>query len=269
MPAGAALDRSGARAGVAVEGRGQLKLGDVQDIPLREALQRSAAAGITRASRPHSHADVHVRRASSSPWGAAAYQIEQAGTAWSERLAALMEPLLAHPQATDLALVGWAHGWAHGWDALASAAPALPHGYHGLLNRRRDSWSQYVPDAHGVQLLSAAHLDKAEDLSDWKVSRLAPGRFLVQARDLGASYAQRGAEPEVVAGARGDFGSMILTPTSRTRRRSSHPQHRCPPLPGEVAAALARSPATLAEGGVAGSCVKACARLHGRRWLRG
>lgn len=45
-------------------------------------------------------------------------------------------------------------------------------------------WTSYVPDAHPIQVLGEQHLSRANDLSGWNVENLAPGRYLVQAKDL-------------------------------------------------------------------------------------
>ena len=68
-----------------------------------------------------------------------------------------------------------------------------------------------VLDAYGIQLLTDAHLAHAHDLSGWHVETVAPGRHVVRARDLAASYAGNQPDPAVLERARADFGDMILT----------------------------------------------------------
>lgn len=86
--------------------------------------------------------------------------------------------------------------------------------------RRPWLWNARVPDAHGIQLLTGAHLERAQDLSNWHVTRVEQDRWLVQARDLTPWYdgaddmsMQRGEfpDPHLLADARADFGDMILT----------------------------------------------------------
>jgi len=89
-----------------------------------------------------------------------------------------------------------------------------PHGRH--LDDQR------VPDPCVEQVLTHAHLDAANDLSDWRVEEVAAGRFLVShphpsqwllppARDgLGTRV-----DPETLAKAREDFGGMVLAATDR------------------------------------------------------
>jgi hypothetical protein len=85
-----------------------------------------------------------------------------------------------------------------------------PHGRH--LDDRR------VPDACVEQVLTQAHLDAANDLSDWRVEEVAAGRFLVAHPRpsrwfLSAPPGESGTrvDPEILAKAREDFGPMVLT----------------------------------------------------------
>lgn len=89
--------------------------------------------------------------------------------------------------------------------------------------RVRHLWSRFVPDANGIQILTDSHLDKARDLSaNWDVTELSPGRWLVQAKDLGPWYDDIDDESarmeadyvdvDVLRQARHDFGDMIITP---------------------------------------------------------
>ncbi len=91
------------------------------------------------------------------------------------------------------------------------------------LPRFRDSWSDRVPDASPIQVLTDAHLEKAHDLSRWVVRPLTEGRSLVSSTDLAAWFAVPPNTPVVAhwssAGllhaAREDFGAMILTRDGR------------------------------------------------------
>ena len=82
----------------------------------------------------------------------------------------------------------------------------------GQWRNNRQLWHAYVPDAHGIQLLTAEHVDKLDNLDTWNVSQVAPDRYLVEARDLEAWYAADEPAPEVLAAARRDFRDAILTP---------------------------------------------------------
>lgn len=53
--------------------------------------------------------------------------------------------------------------------------------YHIRYNKHLNA--QYIPDAHGLPLLTDAHLGHANDLSDWIIEPLGEGKHLVQAKD--------------------------------------------------------------------------------------
>ncbi|MGI4896531.1 MAG: hypothetical protein ACRYF3_15605 [Janthinobacterium lividum] len=189
------------------EGRLQVKLGAVEQVPLNAAVARSARGVLTRVALPLGR----VRRASFWPWGQALFQVEEPGSSWQETLAAATEPLRLLPSQVDLAFIGWSYGWGRSWMDLGSKVPALPYVAEAEVRNHRELWESFVPDVHGVQLLTAAHLAKAADLSAWEVEQVAAERYLVRARDLAPWYAQREADLDVVDQARRDFGAMILT----------------------------------------------------------
>ncbi len=98
----------------------------------------------------------------------------------------------------------------------------------------RHLWPEYVAYPNGIQILTDAHLDKARDLStNWTVTSAAPGRWLVQAKDLvpwfdkidekAALWQRPYLDPDLLTQARHDFGDMILTPdivaANRVRQR--------------------------------------------------
>jgi hypothetical protein len=89
-----------------------------------------------------------------------------------------------------------------GGETVSAGSPLL--GLRHLLARR-------VTDAHGVQVLSDAHLAHAADLTAWDVRPLTPGRHLVRAAELAPWYATDQPGPDVVAHARADFGDLILS----------------------------------------------------------
>ena len=65
-------------------------------------------------------------------------------------------------------------------------------------------------DAFGVQILTASHLERAHDLSEWTVTEIAADRYLVQTPDLATWYADIAPPPDLYEKARADFGDMIL-----------------------------------------------------------
>ncbi len=150
--------------------------------------------------------------ASLSPLGRACYGVMDDTVSWSDRLAQVVRAMLAFPKDTDLAFVQYNNLLTLSWSALSTGRPALPYvrEYHVRYNRHLNA--QYIPDAHGIQLLTDAHLAHANDLSDWIIEPLDGGRHLVQAKDLEPWYAQIDPDPQTLAQARADFGGMIITP---------------------------------------------------------
>ena len=71
--------------------------------------------------------------------------------------------------------------------------------------------NRLVPDVNGIQLVTDAHLARANDLSDWVITSLGDGRHLLAARDLEPWYVDPDTPTDVVTAARHDFGDMLLT----------------------------------------------------------
>ena len=91
----------------------------------------------------------------------------------------------------------------------------------------RPLFDRFVPDAAGVMVLTAAHLERVHDVSLWAVTVLPNGRYLLRARDLDAwfhgtgtsSYHGRygesyGPQPDqaTLTAARVALGDALLTP---------------------------------------------------------
>ncbi|WP_426297748.1 hypothetical protein [Arthrobacter sp. R-11] len=147
-----------------------------------------------------------------STQGRVCYSIMDDTMLWQDRLARLAEPLLAFPVDTDLAFVQHSKADTTTWDDLSNGRPALPYVRESQIRYNRHLSAQYIPDAHGVQLLTDAHLAHANDLSEWIIEPLGGGRHLVQAKDMEPWYAQIDPDPQTLAQARADFGGMLLTP---------------------------------------------------------
>lgn len=99
---------------------------------------------------------------------------------------------------------GLSAGWSH-----APHLPATGLQSSGYLQRRAIR-PHRVFDAHGLQILTAHHLERATSLTDWRTTQIGD-RYLVEARDLDAWYAEDDHDAEVLARARDDFGDMIIT----------------------------------------------------------
>lgn len=150
--------------------------------------------------------------ASLSPLGRTCYGVMDDTATWQDRLAEVTRVMVALPGDTDLAFVQYSHFHTTTWSDLSTGRPPLPYvdEYHIRYNRHLNG--QYMPDAHGLQLLTDAHLKHANDLSDWIIEPLGAGKHLVQAKDLEPWYAAIDPDPTTLAKARADFGGMIFTP---------------------------------------------------------
>lgn len=176
--------------------------------PLADGVERHGLAGVTYLrSEPRRTSSVQLHTN-----GGATFSVMDDSVPWHVRLRKVTVPLLKFPGITDLAFVRYSNHYTLDWDNLSYEGHPLPHvcGYHLRYNRHLHS--RYTPDAHGLQVLTAAHLGHARDLSDWIIKPLADGRHLVQAKDLEPWFAQPEVDPDVLARARDDFGDMILTP---------------------------------------------------------
>jgi hypothetical protein len=130
---------------------------------------------------------------------------------WQDRLKQVTAAMVAFPDDTDLAFVRYSVPYTISWTQLQTGSPPLPYveEYHVRYNRHL--FSQYTPDANGLQILTDTHLGHATDLSDWVIEPLGGGRHLVQAKSLEPWYATIDPDPKTLEKARADFGKMILT----------------------------------------------------------
>jgi hypothetical protein len=112
----------------------------------------------------------------------------------------------------DIARVGFVAMTPGGRTSGLSAAvqPPLPTMRAENLRRQPELWDRYVPDAHVLQLLTERHLDLIADLSAWRVSEVAAGRFLVEAADREPWLRDGGPDEATVIRARADFGRSIV-----------------------------------------------------------
>ncbi|WP_109508747.1 hypothetical protein [Nocardioides speluncae] len=182
--------------------------------PLLNAVQSVSSASVTYVDEPHRHAT----RAWVGANSRGVFNVvgdpppnNSAADGWVRRVDALCEVVRAVPEHADLAVLRIAYPLASVWGDLGQFQP-LPDGETGSrLEDRADLFASYVPDAHGVQLLTGRHLERARNLSTWQITDLGRDRYLVEAPDLAPWYAQELPDPAVLAQARADFGDMILT----------------------------------------------------------
>ncbi|NPC96742.1 hypothetical protein [Nocardioides sp. zg-DK7169] len=140
--------------------------------------------------------------------GLGVYSYADDALSWRDRLDDLLPLLREDTESIDLAMVRPGPLWAVDWFSMEANGPPMdvPPAW---FRTHRDRLIDTVPDAHGVQLLTGAHLDRARDLSNWVIDQIAPDRYLVTAPDLEPWFATGVADPAVVAAARADFGDML------------------------------------------------------------
>ncbi|WP_433728018.1 hypothetical protein ACQP2Y_13900 [Actinoplanes sp. CA-051413] len=157
-------------------------------------------------------ASAAVRRADLGAWGQVTCQVGDDNPDWRARVEHVRAPLLEFADRLDVAFIRTGRYEVTSWIDLAGAVPALPHVTEAKVRRYRRLWDRYVPDAHGIQVVTGAHLSRLGPLPGWDVQPLAGGRHLVQARDLEPWFATDEPDPAVVAAARADFADALLTP---------------------------------------------------------
>jgi hypothetical protein len=145
-----------------------------------------------------------------APGGEGVFQVIGDHLRWEHRVEQLRAAVVGVPADTNHAFVRSAHRGALGITEVDTVVP-LPgiREYHVRYNKHLHD--EYVPDAHGIQVLTEAHVRRANDLSRWSVSPLESGRYLVEAPDLDRWYADATPDGQVLAQARKDFGPMLLT----------------------------------------------------------
>lgn len=71
---------------------------------------------------------------------------------------------------------------------------------------------RFVPDVHGIQVITDQHLARLEDTRNWRITPLDGGRHLVEAEDLEPWYAATLPDPAVLDAARAQFAEILLSP---------------------------------------------------------
>jgi len=176
--------------------------------PLADGITRFGMAGVTFLStEPGRMTSMYLY-----VQGQACYEVMDDTVSWRDRLEQVTAAMVAFPEDTDLAFVQYSNAYTTSWSTLQVSRPPLPYVQEHHVRYNRHLISQYTPDAHGLQILTDAHLGHASDLSDWVIKPLGGGRHLVQAKDLEPWYAHIDPDPDTLVKARADFGMMTLTP---------------------------------------------------------
>jgi len=146
-----------------------------------------------------------AREVKFAPNNEGAYQISDPSLEWAERVEIARRVLTWVPRDTAVGFLRYSTrggpSWDHEWPYVKESA----------IRYNRPLLHSFVPDAHGVQLLTSAHLDRAHDMSAWTITELPGDRHLVEAPDLEPWYSTPEPDPVILAAARADFGEMILT----------------------------------------------------------
>jgi hypothetical protein len=130
---------------------------------------------------------------------------------WHERVEILRDVMATPPEHLNQAFIRPGGRTSTDWSSDIDTRLRLPRISGSGINYCAHLFDRYVPDAHGVQVLSDAHLERAHDLSTWTITDLGHGRHLVEATDLGPWYADGIPDAAVLEAARRDFGDMILS----------------------------------------------------------
>ena len=175
-----------------------------------EAIHRYVnAIVICRRSKP-----TRMRKFELWPHGRVSYSDYDPSLPLSEKIALARQPLGFALESTDLAFVTTHYPNANPWSPWNRETRDYSWPYVGEADVRynRPLLASMVPDVNGIQVLTTAHLERANDLSDWTVSHLRGDRYLVEVQDLEAWYAQPLPDAATLEKAREDFGAMIMTP---------------------------------------------------------
>jgi hypothetical protein len=150
-----------------------------------------------------------------------AYFIDEDVTAaWQTRAEEMTALLVGQAPNLDLGYVTNEVGWGHTWRIRILAE--VPQPLHRSLNDSRHLWNRYLPDIRGIQLLTGAHLSRANNLADWNVTLVAPDRYLVKARELGPWFSTGEPDPDLVATARHDFDDALISYEHLTTEASTN-----------------------------------------------
>jgi hypothetical protein len=144
--------------------------------------------------------------------GQAVFQLYDASTPLAAQADRLRDLVVGGAERTRLAFAAVTSRRAYGdWESRADAPPALPTIGARQLTANAPLWERFVPDVHGMQVLTRDHVDNATDLSRWTVTEAGSGRYLVEAPNLAEWFQAGGPEAGVLARARADFGRMIVS----------------------------------------------------------
>jgi hypothetical protein len=151
--------------------------------------------------------------------GQATFQAYDAADAPGGQIDAIRGALSATSAGTRLGFMAVMAQDSYGWDyrgrawpllpAIATSDDMTPRQIPALL-KNTDMWDRYVPDVHGMQLLTERHMDHISNLSDWVVTPAGNARYVVEAAELSAWLTLDGPNETVLAKGRADFEGVII-----------------------------------------------------------
>jgi hypothetical protein len=172
--------------------------------PLERALRAAGNAGVevvdSRAQR--------ARHAVLGPNAAVLYQV--IGESWQATIEELHDLALKMPGPLDYAFVRIAQRGSFGINALDSVQP-LPGLREMHVRYAPHVLDRFLPDAHGIQIVTDAHLQGAHNLSEWRITELGRGNHLVEAPDREPWYSTTMPDKDTLARARADWAGSLLT----------------------------------------------------------
>lgn len=178
-------------------------------VPLARSVTESGLAGLDFRIRSR-QVVLHTALAHG---GEGVFQVIDDALDWRERTGLLVEALTALPADTNHAYIRPAIRNRISHNSIHVPLPLPPDIEESDVRYNKHLLDRYLPDAHGMQVVRTAHLDRAHDLSDWQITDLGSGRHLVEAHDLDPWFASTLPDPDTLAAARADFAGAILTKT--------------------------------------------------------
>lgn len=161
---------------------------------------------VTRQTKP-----TRMRKVSFWPHGRVSYAAYDPGLSLVEKLDVARQPLTFAVEHTNVAFIATRYPVDNVWWPSHGSDDDWAYVHESEVRYNEPLLASMVPDAHGIQVLTKAHLDRAANLDDWSVKSLGHDRYLVEARDLQAWYAGLSPDDAARDKARADFGDMVIT----------------------------------------------------------
>ncbi|KRA37292.1 MULTISPECIES: hypothetical protein [unclassified Nocardioides] len=180
----------------------------VQDVDLRPAIERALRSAGSAGVAVYDSAAHRARHAVLGPAATSVYQYI-AGS-WTDSVSELLELATQLPAPLDYAFIRTARPGVLGLFEIDGIQP-LPGIREPQVRYNAHLLDRYLPDAHGVQVVTDAHLQAANDLSDWTITDTGAGQHLVTATDLKPWYGSTQPDPATLARARADWAGALLT----------------------------------------------------------